>query len=485
MNPTSRLNLLYSPVFLKGALLILLSVATSGGVSAQETDPTSPPPTTDPLKHGQDCQPDVVAVINGETITWTRFIDMVTVRYRDHQLGTEALDDLLRMHIIKKNMADRELSVTDKQVQDEFDHLNEQFTKAQKGKMDIVALLKKQGQTEKEFRSRLRIQIALKMMAEQDFTEVENVDATYQTQWLRSKTVEAKVEMAATKLPSNAIARVYGEVITTEAFVRNVIRKIEEKDLSQLMSLAMHMKLAGQLCSSHGFSVKPEDLDAEYARAKEAFGNNPKFEGIHFEDMIRQQTGMSPDLWKKSPNLFVAVAMSHLGTKLVPDEAVPGAYAEDADWYGPILEVRHVLIRGTDDEKYAGQYRSRAESLKQAKMVLSKAKGGEDFDELVKLFSDDARTKFNGGVLASWVPRKWQQHELLWKVVKDLSVGEVGGPVSSAGGYHVLKLVKKTPTPPISADAIRDLRKRRAVLFFEKKWTEAKRGVNLRRFLKP
>jgi hypothetical protein len=320
-------------------------------------------------------------------------------------------------------------------------------------------------------------------MAKQDFTEVENVDATYQTQWLRSKTAAAKVELAPAKLPKNVVTLVYGEPITAEEFTRNVIQKVQEKDLAQLVSLAMHQKLAVNMCKSYGINVTTEKIAAEYERAKQAFKDNPKFEGIHFEDMIKQQTGMSPDLWKQSPNLFVAVAMTELGEKILPNDNVAAAYAEDADWYGPIIEVKHVMIRGTDDPKFKGKYRTMDEALTQANAVLKKATGGENFDELVKLFSDDTRTKFKGGILATWVPRRWQQHPQMWEIVKDLKVGEIGGPAPSTSGYHVLQLESKQPIPPISPDAIRDLRKRRAVMKFEKSWSDAKRGVNLRRFM--
>lgn len=470
-------------MFLKFCTSILVLAFCLGPVVLAQEPLGAPDEAIDPLKHGIDVTPASVAIINGEAITWQDFIESVTLRYREHQLGNEALDDLLRMRVVEKNMADRKLDISEADVQEEYEKLDAQFRAANKKDLSITDLLKQRGQTEHAFRERLRIQIALKRMAEEDFTEVKNVDATYQTQWLRSKTVEAKVEMAMAKIPKGVVAMVYGEPITAEQFTRNVILKIQEKDLSQLLSLAMHKRLAAQMCKTHGLSVSAEKIDSEYARAKQAFSENPKFEGIHFEDMIKQQTGMSPNLWKQSNNLYVAVAMAELGTTLVPDKDMAAAYAKDADWYGPIIEVKHILIRGSDDPKFEGRYRSLKEALAQANTVLKKTQDGEEFDELIKLFSDDTRTKFNGGVLATWVPRRWQGHPGMWNIIKDLKPGEIGGPVSSSSGYHILQLDKRLPIPPITTDAVRDLRKRRAVLHFESEWKKASRGVNLRRFM--
>ena len=100
-------------MFLKSsqiALALALLCCTGTLMAQEEAAPDAS--AADPLKHGIDVSPASVAIINGQSITWTDFIDTITMRYREHQLGTEALDDLLRMRIVEKNMADRKMEVT-------------------------------------------------------------------------------------------------------------------------------------------------------------------------------------------------------------------------------------------------------------------------------------------------------------------------------------------------------------------------------------
>ena len=73
------------------ASILVLAFCWAPAVLAQKP-PEALAGVNDPLKHGVDVSPASVAVINGETITWQDFIETVTLRYREHQLGNEALE---------------------------------------------------------------------------------------------------------------------------------------------------------------------------------------------------------------------------------------------------------------------------------------------------------------------------------------------------------------------------------------------------------
>jgi parvulin-like peptidyl-prolyl isomerase len=87
------------------------------------------------------------------------------------------------------------------------------------------------------------------------------------------------------------------------------------------------------------------------------------------------------------------------------------------------------------------EYRIQHISLKsedQADMVYKKIKGGADFKDMAKQYSDDKGTSSSGGDLGfinsdDLLPE-------LFKAVKNMSPGDVKGPVKTKLGYQIIKL---------------------------------------------
>jgi foldase protein PrsA len=257
--------------------------------------------------------------------------------------------------------------------------------------------------------------------------------------------------------------------------------KISDRDLGEILSNLMQARVAKTLCKEHGIEITKADIEREYENSKKSFAAKPQFQDVPFEDLLRQQTGMSPDAYKASSGFFTVVAVYLVGTKLVPDEDAARIYEEDKDWYGPISEVRHILLRGSDDAAFKDKVRARAAALAEAQKVKERIDKGESFDELVKLMSDDVRSKFKDGVMAKWTPREWGSMSRIAESMKTMKVGDVAGPIESADGYHIIKLAAIEPAPPLSPEIVRDMRKRRALAVFQKRWSETRRGVDLRR----
>ena len=81
-----------------------------------------------------------------------------------------------------------------------------------------------------------------------------------------------------------------------------------------------------------------------------------------------------------------------------------------------------------------------AKQLTQADEVMRKLKAGEDFAKLAARFSK-AADRNNGGVLGLRPPNRYPT--LFVEALKDAAVGQLVGPVRSAAGLHVLKLVDR------------------------------------------
>ena len=87
-----------------------------------------------------------------------------------------------------------------------------------------------------------------------------------------------------------------------------------------------------------------------------------------------------------------------------------------------------------------------ARQLTKADEVMRKLKAGEDFLKLAAQFSS-AADRSNGGILGLRPPSRYPS--LFVDALKDTSVGQWVGPVRSAAGFHLLKLLEKR-----SADAL-------------------------------
>jgi len=87
-----------------------------------------------------------------------------------------------------------------------------------------------------------------------------------------------------------------------------------------------------------------------------------------------------------------------------------------------------------------------AKQLTKADEVMRKLKAGEDFSKLAAQFSS-AADRSNGGVLGLRPLSRYPS--LFVEATKDTAVGQLAGPLRSAAGFHLLKLLERR-----SADAL-------------------------------
>ncbi|WP_127533081.1 peptidylprolyl isomerase [Paenibacillus kobensis] len=105
-----------------------------------------------------------------------------------------------------------------------------------------------------------------------------------------------------------------------------------------------------------------------------------------------------------------------------------------------LVSVRHVLI-GTVDPQTGAEKRKEDEALKIAKEVKAKLDAGGDWTALAKQYSDDDGSKEKGGLYADVNPNDWV--EAFKQAALTQPVGQIGEPVLSQFGYHVIKVEKR------------------------------------------
>jgi peptidyl-prolyl cis-trans isomerase SurA len=92
-----------------------------------------------------------------------------------------------------------------------------------------------------------------------------------------------------------------------------------------------------------------------------------------------------------------------------------------------------------------------AKQLTKADEVMRKLKNGEDFSKLAAQFSS-AADRSNGGALGLRPPSRYPS--LFVDAIKDVVVGQLAGPLRSAAGFHLLKLLDRRSADALPATVI-------------------------------
>lgn len=180
--------------------------------------------------------------------------------------------------------------------------------------------------------------------------------------------------------------------------------------------------------------------------------------------------------WLREGRDFDALARQHSGRGDTSHDAVlgtfcPGVLAPDMDRFLFAAELWqnsdpietpigfHVLQR-IDREAGCLQILiedSDAAAESRARVLLERLRGGEDFADLAREFSQDPISAARGGQVA--VFERGPSDSLIKAATFAMAVGEVGGPIRSPLGWHVIARVDPDSVDPeLREDAFRRLR---------------------------
>ncbi len=218
-------------------------------------------------------------------------------------------------------------------------------------------------------------------------------------------------------------------------------------------------------------TVSDADVSREFARRNEkvklaviSFPADKFREGVaasdpevskYFED--HKDTFRIPE---KRKIRFVTIDQEGMRAKVtVTGQQIDRAYNVDIQQYSTPEQVRasHILLKteGKDD----------AAVKKQAEEILAKVKGGADFAELAKKFSQDESNASKGGDLDYF--GRGQMVPEFDKVAFALQPGQISDLVKTQYGYHIITLVDKKPASQ------RPLTEVRAQIEDRLKWEQA------------
>lgn len=275
-------------------------------------------------------------------------------------------------------------------------------------------------------------------------------------------------------LVDEAVARVNTDIITRSALLKaqqaykaelaqrfpNDTKSQEkefEQNSGQILDLLIEDRLISQRATELGIDVESEVNRTILALAKQT---NPQWTLKDFEEAFKAQGGDIDDLRKNIRSdaqrrvLLFREVINPIYEKLSP--------ADKLAWYE----------KNSDKFKLPGTYtlseifittegRSDAEASALAKQVVSEARGGRAFVDLVKAYSDPNRpTTAKKGELPTF--KEAEMADYLRKAVDSLKNGDVSEPIKLDKGYQIVQVVDHKapglrPFSEVEADVAQEL----------------------------
>jgi peptidyl-prolyl cis-trans isomerase C len=213
----------------------------------------------------------------------------------------------------------------------------------------------------------------------------------------------------------------------------------------ELLNLLIDQELLYQAAKSGGHEAGKEQVSAEVAKASGQFPSQEEFENA------LSGSGLTVDSYSEFLQHRISVF------NMVRDDVAPGVTVSDeevGEFYAGNMKnftapeqvrARHILIKvdaGADEA-------AKAEAKKKIEEVIEKARGGADFAELAKEYSQGPSAP-QGGDLGLFPRGKMVPP--FDEAAFSLKVGEISGPVLTRFGYHAIKVEEKVEAKTVGLE---------------------------------
>ncbi|MBU3980427.1 MAG: peptidylprolyl isomerase, partial [Proteobacteria bacterium] len=259
------------------------------------------------------------------------------------------------------------------------------------------------------------------------------------------------------------VAIVNGSVITGEEFNRElsqVKQKISQQEIeiaspqlegirNEILDNLIDLELLFQESRNNGIKVEKEAIDSQMKSLKQKFPNDAEFENFLSELKLSES---NLKLKIKKGIAIQELVETQIAQKIkISDEESKVFYDANPDLFKQPEQVKasHILIKidnGADEAK-------KSEATKKIKAIQLKLKKGEDFAALAKEFSE-CPSKNNGGDLGYF--QRGQMVKSFEDVAFALKTEEVSDIVETQFGYHIIKVVDKTPEKTTAYENVKE-----------------------------
>lgn len=270
---------------------------------------------------------------------------------------------------------------------------------------------------------------------------------------------DAPVKPVPTELPE-VVARVNGEAIGKSEFekaLKNVEGRAgrpvppDQRDrvyrgvLDQLIAY----RLLTQETKSRKIDVPDTEVEARLAQIKQQFPS---------EDVFKQtlaQQSMTVEQLREDAKSDMRVAKMLEGevntSGAVQPQDVSTFYEQNPDKFkqGERVRASHILIRTPEN----ADAKTKQEARDKAADVLAQLKGGKDFGELAKHYSQDPGSAANGGDLGYFA--QGQMVPPFEQAAFALAPGAVSGVVETPFGFHIIRVADKQAARTVPLEEVK------------------------------
>jgi parvulin-like peptidyl-prolyl isomerase len=217
-----------------------------------------------------------------------------------------------------------------------------------------------------------------------------------------------------------------GNVLILQAATRD---NVVVSDVEMKGALAEYQKQMGQLANL-GRSMSDAELQ-QYVKS-----NGVTYEA--FQKQIRDQQTVIDYIRKKRPAIF--------------DAARPASDPEIQDYYdanksnffmNDMVTLKHIFV----DTRQLASKDDRDKAAKHADDILKELKAGATFSDLVMKYSEDTKSKYNGGLFNTFFRNDPQNRQFLGAAFFDgvfkMKKGETSGVLQSNLGFHIVQVTER------------------------------------------
>jgi peptidyl-prolyl cis-trans isomerase C len=236
---------------------------------------------------------------------------------------------------------------------------------------------------------------------------------------------KAKSDKAPAEPKPAVLARVGGEAITEADFQSAFSLLGQQEQMQVLMVQGGKDEFIKRMAESKLLSVKAKRMGLDKSKSFQLSVKRAQ------DDLLARE--------------FLAKEGERLQKQLAVDEAgVKAFYDQHPDRFKQpdLVSVRHILVSVKRGEGQPGL--SDDEAKARIAKVQEELKGGAKFEDLAKTYSDDPGSKDNGGLYADADPSSWVPE--FGAAARTQPAGEVGAPVKTQYGYHLVKVESRKPS---------------------------------------
>lgn len=424
-----------------GAVAALVAPAQDGAVTPTPELPPGVAATADGLA-------PVTAAELDEVLLW---------RHALTQPGRAALRQLLEVRVLDALAKERGVVVSDADLNARFAELDQDAKEAgQAGGLE--QFLAESGVAREQFREYLRLAIVHERLTRAALGLPKDAAVTSEQQeaWLNGELEKRPYAEEPFPYAGGVVARSGDVAIAREDYIEHIRGQVEGEVLREtcyLMLLERAVRVRLPDLSDDGVT---RALDEELARRRVEAGDDPRYKGITYEQLLEAK-GLSLEALRRDPAIRSA-ALAHLFVDRAHDEAaLRKVYEDEREWFdglfGPGVEVRALMLNATERPNELLR-RSFEEADARLVELKRQVESPADFERLVQEVSDDRATREKGGMLGTVTRGNVQLPESLRREIfahLDAHAGDVAGtvlgPFRLPGGSVLLMLGARRPAP--------------------------------------